>query len=48
MGFEHERIHYETSTVLIRQYPIHMVQRPVGWPYGPYKLSNLDANLIEF
>ena len=41
MGFEHERIHFETSTVLIRQYPIHMVTRPVGWPYGPAKLSKL-------
>lgn len=40
MGFEHERIHYETSTVLIRQYPIHMVQKPFGWTYGPFKLSN--------
>ena len=42
MGFEHERIHYETSTVLIRQYPIHMVQRPVGWTYGPQKLSKYN------
>ena len=25
MGIEHEHIHFETSTVLIRQYPIDMV-----------------------
>lgn len=41
MGFEHERIHFETSTVLIRQYPIEMVQRPKGWAYAPLKPSNL-------
>lgn len=49
MGFEHERIHFETSTVLIRQYPIELVQRPVGWTYAPFKLSNLkldDKNLF--
>ncbi len=39
MGFEHERIHYETSTVLIRQYPFEFVSRPEGWTYGPSKLS---------
>lgn len=45
MGFEHERIHFETSTVLIRQYPIEMVQRPIGWTYGPFKLDQNE--LIE-
>ncbi|XP_062920045.1 uncharacterized protein LOC134354760 isoform X2 [Mobula hypostoma] len=30
MGFEHERIHLETSSVLIRQLPIHLVQRPLN------------------
>lgn len=37
MGMEHERIHLETSSVLIRQMPIEMVQRPEGWTYGPVK-----------
>nr|XP_039262070.1 ergothioneine biosynthesis protein 1-like [Styela clava] len=37
MGIEHERIHLETSSVLIRQLPVHMVQKPNGWIYGPLK-----------
>ena len=40
MGFEHEHIHLETSSVLIRQLPIHMVSKPATWKYGPFKLSN--------
>ncbi|XP_052271400.1 uncharacterized protein LOC127872113 [Dreissena polymorpha] len=35
MGFEHERIHLETSSVLIRQLPIGLVNRPDGWNYAP-------------
>ncbi|KAH9495393.1 hypothetical protein Btru_016361 [Bulinus truncatus] len=37
MGMEHERIHLETSSVLIRQLPVDMVVRPEGWKYGPVK-----------
>lgn len=32
MGFEHERIHLETSSVLFRETPIELVQRPECWP----------------
>ncbi|HEY9676374.1 MAG TPA: 5-histidylcysteine sulfoxide synthase [Drouetiella sp.] len=32
MGFEHERIHIETSSVLIRELPIECVQVPTAWP----------------
>jgi 5-histidylcysteine sulfoxide synthase/putative 4-mercaptohistidine N1-methyltranferase len=32
MGFEHERIHLETSSVLIRELPLTCVQRPLQWP----------------
>ena len=32
LGFEHERIHLETSSVLIRELPIDCVQRPPEWP----------------
>ena len=39
MGFEHERIHFETSTVLIRQLPLDMVKRPPGWKYAPLKIG---------
>ncbi|RUS75386.1 hypothetical protein EGW08_016848, partial [Elysia chlorotica] len=35
MGIEHERVHLETSAVLIRQLPISLVQRPSGWQYAP-------------
>lgn len=32
MGFEHERIHLETSSVLFREMPYHLVQTPKHWP----------------
>lgn len=32
MGFEHERIHLETSSVLFRETPYHLVQTPKNWP----------------
>ena len=36
MGTAHERIHLETSSVLIRELPVHLVQRPAAWPaYHP-------------
>ncbi|XP_022795566.1 uncharacterized protein LOC111334145 isoform X1 [Stylophora pistillata] len=35
MGFEHERIHFETSSVLIRQMPLDLVKKPKGWKNGP-------------
>jgi 5-histidylcysteine sulfoxide synthase len=33
MAIEHERIHFETSSVLIRQYDIELVNKPNGWIY---------------
>lgn len=36
MGFEHERIHLETSSVLFRELPVHLLRRPEQWPlYHP-------------
>ena len=36
MGFEHERIHFETSSVLISEMPIKYVRFPEGFPsYHP-------------
>jgi 5-histidylcysteine sulfoxide synthase/putative 4-mercaptohistidine N1-methyltranferase len=32
MSFEHERIHIETSSVLIRELPLDLVRRPNAWP----------------
>ncbi|ESO92928.1 hypothetical protein LOTGIDRAFT_239568 [Lottia gigantea] len=37
MGMEHERIHLETSAVLIRQLPVDMVTKPSAWMYAPVK-----------
>lgn len=34
MGIEHENIHFETSSVLIRQYPVELVTKPAGWKYA--------------
>ncbi|ELU18927.1 hypothetical protein CAPTEDRAFT_226801 [Capitella teleta] len=35
MGMDHERIHIETSSVLIRQLPVELVECPPGWKYAP-------------
>mmetsp|Transcript_1798 Transcript_1798/g.2737 ORF Transcript_1798/g.2737 Transcript_1798/m.2737 type:complete len:900 (-) Transcript_1798:1715-4414(-) len=32
MGFEHERIHFETSSVLFREAPLRSVKTPKYWP----------------
>ncbi|MCB9654928.1 MAG: 5-histidylcysteine sulfoxide synthase [Deltaproteobacteria bacterium] len=40
MGFEHERIHIETSSVLIRELPLALVQAPKSWP-------KLDASVTR-
>ncbi|XP_048394661.1 uncharacterized protein LOC125456049 isoform X2 [Stegostoma tigrinum] len=49
MGLEHERIHVETSSVLIRQLPIHLVERPLGWRYAASNngLEAFDNPLIK-
>lgn len=40
MAFEHERIHLETSSVLMRELPIAFVRRPSVWPaLNAYKHS---------
>jgi 5-histidylcysteine sulfoxide synthase len=35
MATEHQRIHLETSSMLLRQLPSHLLQRPQGWEYAP-------------
>lgn len=32
MGFEHEKIHFETTSVLIRELPVDWVETPKHWP----------------
>lgn len=43
MGMEHERIHLETSSVLIRQLPVDMLTKPEGWVYGPMKAADGES-----
>ena len=47
MAFEHERIHLETSSVLIRELPSELVAQPRNWPDHVKKLSNSqDESLL--
>ena len=54
MGIEHSRIHFETSSMLIRQLPLDQVKRTQGWNYasshgqGPSKsLVQIDGGIID-
>ncbi|MGQ8366392.1 5-histidylcysteine sulfoxide synthase [Glaciecola sp. 1036] len=47
MGIEHERIHLETSSVLIRQLDISYVQGSADWPACPNSASNPENRLIQ-
>ena len=44
MGFEHEKIHFETSSVLMRELPVEYVETPKFWPpLHPSKNSPLTV-----
>ncbi len=47
MGAEHERIHFETSSVLVRQLPLDAVRPPPGWTIGPSGAEPPDAARVE-
>ncbi|KAI3380590.1 hypothetical protein SNEBB_002945 [Seison nebaliae] len=49
MGVEHENIHFETSSVLLRQMPIEYVSKPPLWNYGPfdYEKAKVENELVE-
>lgn len=47
MGFAHDRIHFETSSVLIRQVPLQHVRKPAGWEYAPQNAPTLPLNWVE-
>jgi 5-histidylcysteine sulfoxide synthase len=47
MGIEHQRIHIETSSMIIRQLPIERVKRPQNWEYAPFNGSNPRNEMIE-
>lgn len=46
MGIEHERIHLETSSVLIRQLPLDMVKPHASWPICQETASAPNNSLI--
>jgi len=46
MGFEHERIHLETSSVLIRELPLEWVQRPAQWVELAARGSHGDGKAV--
>lgn len=44
MGFEHDRIHLETSSVLVREMPLELLRKPIQWPStNTYHSNNIDA-----
>ncbi len=43
MTLEHDRIHFETSSMLIRQLDADLVERPEGWEYAP-TFGKIPAN----
>jgi len=47
MSMEHDRIHFETSSVLIRQLPLHLVQKPRGWKYASSGQFSSPHNWIK-
>lgn len=48
MGFEHERIHIETSSVLIKELPLSSVRKPEYWPsYHPSAFQPSPAIPVE-
>ncbi|KOP27335.1 sulfatase-modifying factor protein [Hapalosiphon sp. MRB220] len=47
MGMEHQRIHIETSSMLIRQLPIERVKRPSSWKYAPSNGYAPQNEMIE-
>jgi 5-histidylcysteine sulfoxide synthase len=46
MGIEHERIHFETSSVLLRQCPTKFLQRPNSWRYAPVEDGTTSHTIL--
>ncbi|MFM6814188.1 MAG: 5-histidylcysteine sulfoxide synthase, partial [Dolichospermum sp.] len=47
MGIEHSRIHFETSSMLLRQLPVDKLKRPPGWNYAPSNGEIPDNQMRE-
>lgn len=46
MGMEHQRIHFETSSMLLRQFPAEKLKKPQGWQYAPFHGVPEDNKMI--
>jgi 5-histidylcysteine sulfoxide synthase len=47
MGIEHSRIHFETSSVLLRQLPTNALKSPSDWEYAPSSGLSKENPMIE-
>jgi 5-histidylcysteine sulfoxide synthase len=47
MGIEHQRIHIETSSMLIRQLSVERVKRPQNWKYAPFNGYTPENEMLE-
>jgi 5-histidylcysteine sulfoxide synthase len=47
MGIEHQRIHIETSSMLLRQLPVNLLQQPDNWPYAPSNGNPPKNEMLE-
>jgi 5-histidylcysteine sulfoxide synthase len=47
MAIEHQYIHIETSSMLIRQLSVEQLQRPESWQYAPANGYNIENEMIE-
>jgi 5-histidylcysteine sulfoxide synthase len=47
MAIEHQYIHIETSSMLIRQLPVDQLQKPKHWQYAPANIYTTENEMIE-
>lgn len=47
MSIEHQRIHIETSSMLIRQLPLELVTKPSQWNYAPFRGKPPQNQMIK-
>jgi 5-histidylcysteine sulfoxide synthase len=47
MGMEHERIHIETSSVLMRELPVHLVSQPPEWPALAISKAGSESGQVD-
>ena len=46
MGIEHQYVHFETSSVLIRQLPIEALKRPEDWNYASFSTTYSPNEMV--